>query len=237
MSLAWALASLSAWPFPPVTWGYAVRVFFFVGGDPAHQRAPDTMGLQRIAVPGPGVGVPGGWADPAAVPDAFRFVHDALAVGNDFQVPPENLQGNEDGVELSSVHSLDWAGQGSGSRVRLVVPCPVGAGRLPKVRVPGAHRRGVGVDEVLPRELALLWLAAILFRRGSRGAVVGGSMSPHSHRHLGCQSEASPRRAGFLPSGLLRTSHFGHTHQWCSGVSLVSWHSGQHGSMSKPALE
>ena len=113
-----------------VTWGYAVRVFFLVRGDPAHQRALDALGLERIPVSGPEVGVPGSWADPAAVPDAPRFVHNALAVGEDLQVPPEHLQGNKDGVELGSVHSLDWTGQGPGCRVRLLAPRPEPGGPL-----------------------------------------------------------------------------------------------------------
>ena len=96
----------------PITWGDAVRALLLVGGDPADQRAADTFGLQCLAVPGPSVGVPGGWVDPAAVPDTFRFVHDTLAIGNDLQVPSKHLQGYEDSVELGSVHSLDWAGQG-----------------------------------------------------------------------------------------------------------------------------
>ena len=118
--------------------------------------------------------MPGGWVDPAAVPDTLRFVHDALAIGDDLQVPSEHLQGNGDGVELGAVHGLDRAGQGPGCRVRPVVSRPEGARRPPKIGVPGAHRRSVGVDEVRPRELALRWPAAIHFCRGSGGAIVGG---------------------------------------------------------------
>ena len=36
-----------------VTWGYAVRPFFFMGGDPAHKNPPNVVGLQRVPIPGP----------------------------------------------------------------------------------------------------------------------------------------------------------------------------------------
>ena len=116
--------------------------------------------------------MPGSRVHPAAAPDAFCFVYDPLAVGDDLQVPSEHFQGNEDGVLFGPVDSLDQARQGPGRG--LMAPCPESARRPPKVWILGPHSRGVGEDELLARELALPWFAAVRLLWKSWGAVARG---------------------------------------------------------------
>ena len=111
----------------PVTRGNAVRPLLLVGWDPPHAHSANASCGQGVPISGPKLGVPGNRADLATTLDTLRLIDHPIVIRDQFQITRENLEGHEDGEQLSTVHCLDGLWQGPGNRVRRAIASPESA--------------------------------------------------------------------------------------------------------------